>query len=272
MRTTQSNLLFGAGLPRHGQVDLWLFPVGELTDALRKEYVDILFCEEIELSKKIIIQEKKDIFISTKALLRKILHYYTNVPTSAWRFERNLFGKPYISEPSQHRNIHFNISHAKGLIACLISTSYEVGVDVENILKNRDFLGISRNVFSEKEVDLLNATSSHRLGRTFYMYWTLKEAYLKARGVGLSLPLTSFWFELSPFPRIFLGPECMDTAKNWYFASKLITKEYLLSLAVCANSVSHINVRVYRMQHNSLGEFGIDRSYSTVIPAPQQNS
>lgn len=217
------------------------------------------------------MQDKKDLFISAKALLRKLFYCYTNVLTSEWQFERNLFGRPYISEPRQHRNIHFNISHTKGLIACLISTSHEVGVDIENIFQNRDFLGISRNFLSEKEVNSLNSTPYHKLGRTFYMYWTLKEAYLKARGVGLSLPLSSFWFELSQFPRIFFSPKCVDIAKNWYFVSKLITKEHLLSLAVCANSVSHINVRVYRMQHNSLGELDIDKNYSIVIPAPQQN-
>lgn len=283
------------GFPHHDQIDLWLFPVGALTDVLRKEYEDILSREERDSYKKIIIQDKKDLFISTKALLRKLLYWYTGVPASEWLFEKNLFGRPCIREPSQYRGIRFNISHTKGLMACSISTFYEVGIDIENIFHDRDFVGISRIFFSEQEVDSINSASSHEIGRTFYMYWTLKEAYLKARGVGLSLPLSSFWFEPTPFPlpRIFFSPGGHDnkaTLDNeahhahffslaspkggvgadecWRFISKSVTHEHMLALAVRASRVANINVRVYRAQHHVLAKLRIDSSYNIVVPAP----
>lgn len=262
---------FGKRLPHHRQVDLWLFPVGELTDNRRKAYEDILSSEEGDFSKKIIMQDKNTLFISSKALLRTLLCYYTNATASEWRFERNSFGRPYISEPRQFRNIRFNISHTKGLVACLISTSHEVGIDIENIFQNRDFLGISRNFFSENEVNSLYSAPSHKVGRLFYMYWTLKEAYLKARGVGLSPPLSSFWFEQTPFPRIFFSPKCGDNAKHWRFASKLISNEHLLALAIRASHEANINVRVCWAQHHSLDKLRIDSSYSIVIPVPPLN-
>ena len=292
-----SSLPHVKGLPRHGQIELWLFPVSALTDVLRKEYEDILSSDERDFYKKIVIQDKKDLFITTKALLRKLLYWYTSVPTSEWSFEKNLFGRPYIREPSQYRGVRFNISHAKGLMAYSFSTFYEIGIDIENIFNDRDFVGISRVFFSEKEVDSINSAPSHKIGRTFYMYWTLKEAYLKARGIGLSLPLSSFWFEPMPLPRTFFSLGGYDNKaapdneahhahsfslaspqggvgadECWRFISKTVTHEHILALAVRASHVANINVRVYRAQHHAVGTLSIDSSYNIVIPAPPLNS
>ncbi|MEW5755627.1 MAG: 4'-phosphopantetheinyl transferase superfamily protein [Pseudomonadota bacterium] len=257
---------FKKRLPRHNQIDLWLFSVGILTDALRNEYENILSGEEHDFCNKIAIQDKKDLFISSKVLLRKLLYCYTSVPASQWRFAINSFGRPCISEPSQYRSVQFNISHAKGLMACSISTFHEVGVDVENISRDRDFLGISRAFFCEREVDSLTSAPSHEVGRMFYTYWTLREAYLKAKGVGLSSPLSSFWFEQVPFPRICFRHECKEAGKRWRFVSKRITDEHILALAIRANHKANINVRVYRAQDHA-GKFRVDRSYNIVSSA-----
>ena len=269
---------FGKPLPHCNQVDLWLLPVDELTNILREEYDSILSSKERDFSKQIIIQDEKDLYVSARALLRTLLYRYTNLPTLEWHFEKNSFGRPYITHPQQHRNIRFNISHTSGLVACSISTSHEVGVDIESILQNRNFHKISRDFFSEQEANSLNSIPPHEVKHLFYTYWTLKEAYLKARGIGLSLPLSSFWFELSMFPRIFFSSECKDTSKNWRFISKSITNKHLLALAIRTNSTADINVRVYQAQPHSLGELRIDTSYiidcpvSITLTGPRQLS
>src|SRR5690606_33310169 len=90
----------------------------------------------------------------------------------------------------------FNLSHTDGLIACAVSRGREVGVDVEWLDRRGGDIDVADRFFSRYEVQALYAQPPERRRDRFFRYWTLKESYIKARGMGLALPLDRFSFEL----------------------------------------------------------------------------
>ncbi len=99
-------------------------------------------------------------------------------------------GKPYL--PGS--DIHFNISHSSGIAACIVS-GRECGIDCEAVKKYRP--GVVRRVCSEKEKAMLEAVSEEERPQLFYRLWTLKEAYVKMLGIGISYPMAEAEFLFS---------------------------------------------------------------------------
>lgn len=259
--------LLDASIPQQDEVDLWLLQIDHANIQV-EQYCNLISLEERAMSKRIAIQKERDLFISARALLRAVLCSYTGSDAGEWRFDNNEFGRPFISRPRQHKNIQFNLSHTIGLVACTVSAHHDVGVDIENIMQDRDFKEISRHFFSETEIHSLDISAPDQMRHKFYTYWTLKEAYLKARGLGLSLPLTSFWFDRSTFPRIYFRSEDKDKAGNWRFMSTSITKEHRLALAIGSTYPGTINARTYWLGPDFPARFDIDRCANAAIPAP----
>jgi len=106
-------------------------------------------------------------------------------------FVYNAFGKPDVS-PEFGNRLTFNLSHSAGLALIAIASASNVGVDVEYIRARSDYADIARHFFSAAEVDYLIALPSHLYAEAFFSCWTKKEAYLKACGEGLAIPLNSF--------------------------------------------------------------------------------
>ena len=125
------------------------------------------------------------------ALLRECLKkrnipYNENTP-----IVKTKLGKPSLAE---YPDVHFNLSHANGITACVVSDSV-CGIDCEGIRPYRE--NVARRAFSESERELLEAVSGEERDLLFVRLWTLKEAYVKALGDGISYPLdkASFSFE-----------------------------------------------------------------------------
>lgn len=125
------------------------------------------------------------------ALLRRALSALAPVAPGAWRFVEGPHGRPEL-HPSCGRALSFNLTHTHGYVACAVSGSPEVGVDAERLRERPSLLGVAERFFSRAEVEGLAALPEPDRLRHFFTTWTLKEAYLKARGVGLSLPLAGF--------------------------------------------------------------------------------
>jgi 4'-phosphopantetheinyl transferase len=94
--------------------------------------------------------------------------------------------------------LDFNLSHTTGLVACALARQAVVGVDVEHASRRVDLDGVGRRVFSAGEQATLAALPVEAQADRFFEYWTLKEAYMKARGLGFALPPASF--ELAALP------------------------------------------------------------------------
>jgi 4'-phosphopantetheinyl transferase len=153
-------------------------------------------------------------------LVRVALSHYYPLPPPAWRFVTGKYGKPSVDLAiAPDCRLHFNLSNAVGLVVCLIADSVEVGVDVESFARADQILQVAREVFSAEEQAQLDAMPQPgKLDRGMAL-WTLKEAYIKARGMGLSLPLAkiSFLFGGSEGIRLKTDPVVDDNPERWRF-------------------------------------------------------
>ena len=127
--------------------------------------------------------------------MRTALSYGRRVAAQDWQFSVNAHGKPAIERASeQDCGLHFNLSNSLGLVVCLVAEDVEVGVDVEPFERAEQILKLAPKVFSAAEqAQLAMLHEAEKLDRALSL-WTLKESYIKARGMGLSLPLDKFSF------------------------------------------------------------------------------
>jgi 4'-phosphopantetheinyl transferase len=163
-------------------------------------------------------------------LLRRSLSRYADVPPHAWRFVEGLYGKPTLGDAV----LSFNLSHTRGLAACGIARSIPLGLDVERIDRSADVRRLAACFFTTAETAALVTRRIDRCAR-FLDLWTLKEAFIKAIGTGLSQPLDSFSFDLDRDERHigFAAPPGYD-ASEWQFALYVPAPDARLAVAVHA--------------------------------------
>jgi 4'-phosphopantetheinyl transferase len=217
-------------------IDVWLAYYNEIADSrLHQEYRSLLTEEERGKEFRFYFADDQRRYLVTRAMVRTVLSRYLPVQPTDWRFANNRYGRPEISNLSRDEcGLCFNISHTKGLIALGVTHRRELGVDVENLRTREVSLDIADRFFAKPEVDELATVPKERQQDRFFEYWTFKESYIKARGMGLSIPLGQFSFHY-PHERavhIAIDPELGDDANRWSFWQYRPTDEYLM--AVCA--------------------------------------
>jgi 4'-phosphopantetheinyl transferase len=197
-------------------------------------YRTMLSQEELDRMARFVFDRDRRAFLLTRALVRTTLSRYAPVTPPDWRFMANVHGRPEILDrPQGVPDLRFNISHTRGLIACAVTIGREVGVDVEHIHRplTHDVAG---RFFAPNEVTDLRTLPEAEQARVFFDYWTLKEAYIKARGFGLALPLGDFAFKLRPPnpPAIAFEPSLDDDPSTWQFMQDWPTPQHRFALAV----------------------------------------
>lgn len=217
-------------------IDIWLTFYDRIVDErLLSRLRDLLSEEERCQELRFLFADDRKRYLVTRAMVRTVLSRYAPVAPQAWAFSANGYGRPEIANAhEQARGLTFNISHTRGLIALGVVGQRALGVDVENIAARRVSLGIADRFFSPAEVAELSSTPIDRQQDRFFEYWTFKESYIKARGMGLSIPLDRFSFRY-PHERVVdlsLQPELEDDANRWSFWQYRPTSEHLL--AICA--------------------------------------
>jgi 4'-phosphopantetheinyl transferase len=216
------------------QVHLWLTDPLAIDDTgLRSAYAGLLTAAEQARRERYRFERDRHTFLVTRALVRTVLSRYCSVRPADWRFAENAYGRPEIAEPAGHPPLRFNLSHTAGLIACAVAWDREIGVDVE-VIGERATVAIAEDFFAEPEVAALCQLSEPERIQRFYAFWTLKESYIKARGMGLAIPLDQFWFDLEqgPQPRIEIDSRLDDSAETWQFERQRPTPDHHLALAI----------------------------------------
>ena len=137
-------------------------------------------------------------FVVARGVLRAILGRYLNQAPECISFCYSSHGKPALAGESGGDAIRFNVSHSHGIALYAVTRGREVGVDLEHIRSNLAVMEIAERFFSRREVAMLRTLSTEEQREAFFRCWTRKEACLKARGEGLSLPLDQI--DLSPSP------------------------------------------------------------------------
>jgi len=197
-------------------------------------YRGLLSDDEHERMARLVFDRDRRRFLLTRALVRTMLSRYAAIPPAEWRFIANVHGRPEILDrPAGVPDLRFNISHTEGLIACAVTIGREVGIDVEHVSRRLTH-DVAGRFFAPREVSDLHRLPDEEQARVFFDYWTLKEAYIKARGFGLALPLGDFAFTLHPPdpPRISFEPALDDDPETWQFVQDWPTPQHRLGLAV----------------------------------------
>jgi len=178
-------------------------------------------------------------FLVTRGLVRWALSQFApGVAPTAWDFATGTHGKPCVAGPSSAPRISFNLSHSGELIACAVApVGQRVGVDVEDLARDRRFDRLADRFFAPSEAARVRSAVAADKPLCFYRYWTLKESYIKARGLGMALPLSAFWFDLSRDitprpPRIVFDERIDDDPESWSFSQQQLDDRHLLALAL----------------------------------------
>jgi 4'-phosphopantetheinyl transferase len=148
----------------------------------------------------------KNRFVVARGLLRELLGRYLHRAPASLEFSYGQHGKPSLSGGNVSSGLCFNLSHSSGLVVYAIARERNLGIDVEHV--RAEFAGedIARRYFSVREVSDLRTLPPEAKVEGFFHCWTRKEAYLKATGMGLQIPLDSFSVSLLPEnPVLFLG-------------------------------------------------------------------
>jgi len=171
-----------------GEVHVWLVNL-ELQAATISKLASLLNPEEHQRAAQFEVASARRQFIASHGFLRIVLGKYLGIEPAEIKFRLSPHGKPELAESTA---LHFNLSHTEGLAAIAASGVGPVGVDVERIRDEADVLGLAERFFSKKEAAWVRSHVGQERVISFFTCWTAKEAYVKAHGGGLSIPLDGF--------------------------------------------------------------------------------
>lgn len=227
---------------RRAGLELWFAHPRDLNEPdVRQACLAILDEQERARAARFKFERHCREYIATHALTRVALSHAHVSPPNAWRFFCNKWGKPF---PDPDCGVRFNQSNSLELAVCLIAlpgpsaAAAEVGVDVESSARAAEIVPLAPRVFSAAERAQLDALPAEERPDRALSLWTLKEAYIKARGMGLSLPLDkiSFLFDGPETVRFEVAPEIDDDPGRWRFC-RFDHAAHRIALAVEARAV-----------------------------------
>jgi 4'-phosphopantetheinyl transferase len=199
----------------------------------------LLSGDERERARRFHFHGDRDRFVTGRVLARLMLSETDATPPSDWVFSIDDRGRPHVSGRPPGTGPAFSITHTAGLVACAVALWGEVGVDAESAAKPHDLEAIAARFFAPRERALLGALPAEERPRGFYAVWTLKEAFLKARGDGITVPLDRFAFDPFPSPPAFSCDVDFEAdPSSWTFRSWWPTREHAMAVALRGTGVS----------------------------------
>ena len=216
--------------PGDNEVHIWRLEPEPLVDL--SPYSDLLSSDEQQRAARFRFPHLTRNFIVDHGRMRLILGAYIGVAPRNLVFTYNEFGKPELANDSA--SIRFNLSHTNGLSLLALCLDSPVGIDVEAVRPMDDWSGIAQSHFSESEITALQQTAEPDRQNAFFRCWTRKEAFLKAHGRGLSIPLDSFAVSLDreATPALLECKWDPEETKRWSFVSLDLGAQFAGALAV----------------------------------------
>lgn len=194
-------------------------------------------------------------FLYGRLLLRWGVSRYVGVEPEHLTFEATEEGKLFLPAPCE--SFDFNLTHKPGCVAAGWVKGASIGVDAEEYEPDRANEKIARRYFAPSEVEQLEGLDGETLAWQFYRFWTLKEAYIKARGLGLKVPLKDFSFsfddpETLEQPgegvRIAFGGKIEDRPEDWQFQTKRVSDRHLISVALRRGTGARPGIRFFQAE------------------------
>jgi 4'-phosphopantetheinyl transferase len=245
-----------------GEAHVWLANPDEIHQPDQLERcLALLDPDERERHRRLRREPSRREFLVAHALARVTLSHYVPVPPEAWCFSSGEHGRPELSGPARAAWLRFNLTHTRGMVAFAVARELDIGVDVESATRRVRHRALVERFFGEDEVRAFRALAPERQAARFLELWTLKEAYLKARGRGISIPLRGFQLRLSDAdsPRISFDPaRVCDDASNWQLALYHPNRTHTLALAIRRPDRRDLVIRLFDHDRSSelLGNAG----------------
>jgi len=200
--------------------------------SLLDRYRSVISEAEKKKVDRYIFEKDQHACLVTRALLRFVLSAYTHEDPESFEFVENDFGKLRLKPGSIDMPINFNLSHSSEMTACALVLDTQIGLDVENYSRKID-LGIADRFFSTFESEHLGNCSEIERQSVFFDFWTLKESYIKARGMGLSIGLDKFGFKMDHSNISIQFHESLnDFPELWQFFKFSPIKNYKAAISV----------------------------------------
>lgn len=222
-------MCYTEGVSHDVQIHVWRIPLH-----VREGDYDLLTQAERARAERLIIEEKRVQFISGRAALRRVLGRAVERDPAKVAFTYGEHGKPELDGAD---GLSFNLSHSRGQALLAVARAVpghaapRLGADIEFQKLGRSFTDIAERFFSEREYASLDCMGPERVPELFYRAWTLKEAYLKAWGTGLTFPSNRFTITMEPAeqPRV-LETEMPDDDPSTWRMDRLDRGEYAAAL------------------------------------------
>lgn len=233
----------GAGFLSHGpaapgkplvegnRVACWWLPLDRIGPADWPRLEALLSDEERARATRFHFERDRLVYHAAHALVRGLLSYCLGGDPRDWRFSVAAHGKPELVCPADGPCVRVNLSHTRGLAAAALTVDHDIGVDVEWLGRTVETDKLAEKVFAAPERAVLAAAPEPAKLETFLTFWTLKEAYVKAIGKGLSQPLDAFSFDLET-ARIRFHDAHADDPARWHFERHRPGPDHLMALAV----------------------------------------
>lgn len=184
-------------------------------------------------------------YLAGRGLVRTTLSRYRDIAPEHWRFGANRHGRPLVDHEFGVAGLHFNLSHTRGLVACVVGAVEEIGVDVERRDRDAGLDELAPVVLAPPELERFARQPRATQPEFFFGHWTLKEAYAKARGMGLALPVKEICLDFAgASPTMSFTGAIDDDASRWRLWSLRPTEEHLVGVAAAPAGGGQLNVNV----------------------------
>ena len=182
-------------------VDVWLISLAQPSD-VDGSFADVLSSAERERAARFKFDKHRRLYVNAHAALRSILSSYLKTARADLQFVNGINGKPSLAAEFAASGLQFNLSHSHEMALLGVTRRHEIGVDIERIKEDYGFDEVAERFFTAKEVSELRALPVHLQRQAFFKCWTSKEAFLKAKGTGLSGKLDEVEITLSDEQRV----------------------------------------------------------------------
>ena len=215
------------------EIHVWQLKLPQ-KEKLVRQYYNLLSEDEKIRAGKYAFDEDRNNFITSRWVLRTLIGKYLNINPESIKFSYTHYGKPFLDNQKYPLGLNFNLSDTKGLVIYAFTLKNEIGVDVEAIREIKDMEEVAARFFSIPEAEKLKLVPFGERDEAFLSCWTLKEAYIKAIGEGLSCPLDQFDMSFSKDKKpALLSAKWDESEKGRWQMYRIESPEgYIASLAI----------------------------------------
>jgi len=212
--------------------EIHVWKIGLNTGLVQLGQLRVLLSEdELERADRFRFERHRRHFITGRAVMRILLGRYAGMPPQALDFSYNPHGKPSVKDAG---SLEFNFTNSRDLALLCVARQRQLGIDLEHLDRHADYAGIVNRFFAEREIEELFSIPEGRRHAAFLAGWTRKEAYIKALGTGLSLPLSRFAVTIDPqvAPVLISTDDTPEDLGRWTFRHMEPEPGYVASMVV----------------------------------------